>query len=210
MAWIDDRAWCHPKLVGLTNKAWRVYFSSVAYSSGMGTSGVLSVAQQKLVGVSNSSKKQLIHMGLWDELSDGAVRIHDWDEHNGKRDERRRKDRERKRIERGLSAGHPQDAPVDARQDVHALKEVKVVKEVNIEPSILTSEVDGEVVNTPVERLVRLLGDIPEASRDEVRRLAALAPEAVTARLRETLSGEHDIRDLTAYVIGAYRRELAA
>jgi hypothetical protein len=101
MAWLDDRFWCHPKVVGLTPLAYRAYVNGVTYCSGMGTQGRLDGAQQKLVGSSSKQRDELVTAGLWDMNGDGeTVVIHDWDEHNGKRDERRRKDRERKRKER--------------------------------------------------------------------------------------------------------------
>jgi hypothetical protein len=98
MAWIDDRIWCHPKFTGLSPAGFATYVKSVAYASGMGTKGHLDPSQQKLVGGRPIVRAELIAAGLWDINGDGqTVVIHDWDEHNGKRDERRRKDRERKR-----------------------------------------------------------------------------------------------------------------
>jgi hypothetical protein len=109
MAWIDDRIWCHPKLVSIPDNAFRVYVNSIAYSSGMGLGGHLDPGQQKLVGSTTRIRATLVARGLWDENGDGrAIDIHDWKEHNEKRDERRRKDRERKKAAResaGTSAG---------------------------------------------------------------------------------------------------------
>ena len=104
MAWIDDRIWCHPKLRAISDKAHRVYVNAIAYSAGMGSKGVLSTPQQKLLGARDRERVELIAAGLWDALDDGAILIHDWDEHNSKRDERRAKDSERKRVQR-MSAG---------------------------------------------------------------------------------------------------------
>jgi hypothetical protein len=129
MAWIDDRIWCHPKLAGLTDKAYRAYVNGIAYSSGMGTRGVLDDAQMKLIGARKREKNELISARLWNEMDTTSVAINDWDEHNSKRDERRAADRERKRLaraaeresERSVSAGQsadgPQDSPVDSPQD---------------------------------------------------------------------------------------------
>lgn len=98
MAWLDDRIWCHPKLADLPpNAAW-VYVKSIAYSSGMNTAGHLTAGQQALVGSSGAVKRELIAAGLWDLNGDGnTIVIHDWDEHNGARDERRERERERLR-----------------------------------------------------------------------------------------------------------------
>lgn len=98
MAWIDDRIWCHPKIVGLSDKAKVAYMFGLAYCSGMSTSGRLDRATQRLMGATDKTRAELVAAGLWDLNGDGVtVHIHDWDEHNGRRDERRAKDRERKR-----------------------------------------------------------------------------------------------------------------
>lgn len=118
MAYIDDRAWCHGKIVGLSDKAFRVWVSGIAYASGMSTLGVLDASQQRLLGSSSRVKSELVDAGLWDELPGKAVSIHDWDEYNGKRDARKAADRERKRQARRspLSAGHDADSPQDVRR----------------------------------------------------------------------------------------------
>lgn len=98
MAWIDDRLWCSPKWLSLSDKAKVVWVNSVAYSSGMGLRGRLTVEQQKLMGATTKTRSELVERGWWDLNGDGqTIVIHDWDEHNAVRDERRRKDRERKR-----------------------------------------------------------------------------------------------------------------
>ena len=98
MAWIDDRIWCHPKFANLSAGAFALYIKGIAYSSGMATGGKLDEGNQRLIGASKVARQQLIDAGLWDTNGEsGTVHIHDWAEHNGKRDERRRKDRDRKR-----------------------------------------------------------------------------------------------------------------
>ncbi len=109
MAWIDDRLWCHPKVIGLTASAKAAYVMGIAYSSGMSTGGRLEPAMQKAVGSNPRIRAELVAARLWDENGDGAsVHIHDWKEHNEKRDERRKRDRERKRAARA-SAGQGAD-----------------------------------------------------------------------------------------------------
>ncbi len=109
MAWIDDRIWCHPKFNPLSPQAFSSYIRGVAYSSGMSTQGRLTAADQKLVGASGKVRVELVNAGLWNMNGDQAtVTIHDWEEHNGKRDARRKADRERKRQWRA-SAGQGAD-----------------------------------------------------------------------------------------------------
>lgn len=188
MAWLDDRAWCHPKLVNLSDKAWRVYFSGVAYSSGMGTKGVLSVQQQRMLGSNGLVRSRLVSAGLWDDLEGGSVAIHDWELHNGKRDARRERDRERKRAERAVSPKErPQDSPQDARQERRALKEVKVVKR---EPN--GSLESGQRVRNPIwDALNEVFG---EPTTDTARSLrgkvcssltrAGATPEEIISRAK--------------------------
>ena len=98
MAWTDDRLWCHPKYVGLSWRAKAVLRHGFEYSGGMGTRGVLTPGSQATIGATPSVRRELVAAGWWDENGDGrTVHIHDWQEHNGKRDEKRAKDRERLR-----------------------------------------------------------------------------------------------------------------
>jgi len=87
------------------------------------------------MGSTPAIRKELVNAGLWDE--DGrAIHIHDWKEHNAKRDERRAKDKERKRE---MRAARPQDSPQDvpdARpQSRRTLKEVKEVTTTTTAPN---------------------------------------------------------------------------
>ncbi len=102
MAWLDDRIWSLPKFVLLSDRAFRVWVNSVAYSSGYVLHGRLEVEHQKLVGASEKTRKELLEKRCWDDARDGtgAVLVHDWEDHNGKRDKQREKDRIRKREQR--------------------------------------------------------------------------------------------------------------
>jgi hypothetical protein len=98
MAWIDDRLWCHPKIADLSDHAFAALVKAIAYSSGMATNGHLTPGQQKLVGGDTKAKAELLAAGLWHLNGDGeSIDINDWDEHNGARDERRVRERERMR-----------------------------------------------------------------------------------------------------------------
>jgi hypothetical protein len=105
MAWLDDRVWCHPKLADVSDKAFRAYINSIAYSSGFSLKGHLTPGQLTAVGATARVRTELEDAGLWDPNGNGIM-IHDWEEHNAKRDEKRVKDRERKRAYRDrLSRG---------------------------------------------------------------------------------------------------------
>lgn len=147
MAWLDDRAWCHPKFTDLSSDAFRVYWNGVSYSSGMSTGGVLSPGQQRILGATADTTAELVAAVLWNVLPTGAVEIHNWAEHNGKRDARRKADRERKRAARNnenpSDEAKPPDVPVDCPADVPADNPQ--------DGSALTvvKEVTGDVVTTP-------------------------------------------------------------
>lgn len=119
MAWIDDRIWCHTKFSDLSDRAAWVWVKSVAYSTGLSTRGVLTKGQQKLVGSSATVRVQLVAAGLWDEGDDGSVAIHDWADHNSKRDERRVRERERLRARR-KSERETKDGTQDERATVRS------------------------------------------------------------------------------------------
>jgi hypothetical protein len=101
MAWLDDRIWCHPKFTSLPAQAAWVYVKGIAYSSGMGTKGVLDAGAQRMLGSTQAIRAVLVDAELWDANGrSSAVTIHDWEDHNAARDERKRRDRERKRAAR--------------------------------------------------------------------------------------------------------------
>jgi hypothetical protein len=112
MAWFDERVWSHPKFLELSDQSFRTYFHAVGYASGYLTHGHLTERQLALIGATDETRAELETAGFWHCASDGGIDIHDWDEHNGKRDVRRIAERERKKAARSagthvrLSAGH--------------------------------------------------------------------------------------------------------
>ncbi len=146
MAWLDDRVWSHPKFADLSAAAFRSYVYGVCYSSGFGTRGKLTSGMLKTLCVTRAQRRALTDAGLWHETGDG-IAIHDWENHNGKRDDRRARDRERKRKERATERGQsadntaerpqdsPQERPGERPQSRRVLKEVKEVKEEQTNPN---------------------------------------------------------------------------
>lgn len=130
MAWLDDRAWCHPKLTRLSAPAHRAWVSAVCYSSGFGLHGRLEKEHQQVIGCSSKLRSELIAAGLWEDLGGGAIQIHDWSEHNEKRDAKRVSDRERKRRqrdrERDISRDTERDITRDTQRDRRALTNDRV------------------------------------------------------------------------------------
>jgi len=101
VAWTDDRLWCHPKYVGLSWRAKAVLRHSFDYSSGMATNGHLDIGAQRVIGADKKTRDELVAGGWWDTNGNGeSIVIHDWDEHNGARDARKVRERERLRAYR--------------------------------------------------------------------------------------------------------------
>lgn len=148
MAWIDDRVWCHPKLTDISDKAFRVNIHGLAYSAGFGCRGVLTVGQQKQIGSNAKVKRELLVAGLWDALEAGAVAISGWDEHNGKRDDRRVKERDRLRAKRKLE----RDAERNSTQLVRATERATDADARCVEGSEGSEGIEGSAVySAPIE-----------------------------------------------------------
>lgn len=205
MAWLDDRVWCHDKIINISDKAFRVWVNGITYSSGMGTKGQLTPAHQKLIGSTPKIKAELFKAELWDANGDSGVVIHDWDEHNGKRDERRAKDRERKRkmreqqfgggksvsLSAGQTADSPQELPVDVPQARRTLtddgRRVTVIQDPVPEPSPEASYVDDPDREADLEPTTHHHRNGAGAGTGELERLDT---EQVLAQLAAKLTGE--------------------
>ena len=81
MAWIklDDKAPRHPKIAGLSDRAFRAWVSALCYASEFLTDGILPVAF--LVTVRRVVQEELILAGLWRVNTDQLVAIHDYLDH---------------------------------------------------------------------------------------------------------------------------------
>lgn len=86
MTWIklDDNAVDHPKVASLTDKAFRVWVTSLCYASEFLTDGVLPAYFLK--PIRTQYKKELFDTGLWDRDAHGNVSIHDYLIHQSSRD----------------------------------------------------------------------------------------------------------------------------
>lgn len=176
MAWLDDRAWCHPKVVGLSAPAYRVWVNAILYSSGMELRGVLSPAHQRLVGANPKVREELVDARLWDDHLDGGVQIHDWEEHNGRRDDRKVKERERKRLtyqSRSSRAGVSAEKSAEDAQESRVLTGDRVTV---VEPNGSTRG-DERARNPIWDALVEVFG---EPSTDTSRSLRGKVCSSLT------------------------------
>lgn len=185
MAWLDERIWCHPKFADISDRAFRVYVNGVAYSAGFGCKGVLSPGQQRTIGSDAKVRIELVSARLWDEGDEGAALIHDWEEHNGKRDERREKDRARKKASRSSGASSGTSAGQSSRQTGGA--------------STGAACVDGSEGSEGSEKTSRPVGDYDSVIDLKIR----TAAEVLASSIRES-----DRDDGTRKVIVAYAQEL--
>lgn len=122
MAWLDDRIRDHPKIRRTTPQAFKFWALALCYCSAHGTEGQLDDAIANL-GVPRKVVDELVELRLWDREDDGLW-VHDWQEHNEKRDqaveERRKQARERQRRHRERvreSRVTPRDNPVTVTRD---------------------------------------------------------------------------------------------
>lgn len=156
MAWVDDRLWCHEKFTDVTPSAAWTWVKSITYASGMGTRGRLTVGQQKLVGATSKTRRELIKAGLWDVNGDGkTITIHDWHEHNQKRDERKARDRERKRLQRQTSAGQSKGTSAGqstARPRVETVEGSETPEEEQTPTPTVPKDVDDLITKLAQER----------------------------------------------------------
>jgi len=96
MAWIriDDRMPYHPKVIGLSAEAFRLYVASLCYAGGHETDGFVPASALPVLWGTARTAAELERAGLWDR-SDGGWSIHDYLQYNPSRadleDARRRR-----------------------------------------------------------------------------------------------------------------------
>ena len=88
MTWarLDDAFSDHPKIIGLTDKAFRVHVTSILYCSRLLTDGVLPKGAEVRMGATVKVVKELVTAGLWDEIPGGWT-VHDYLDYNPPADE---------------------------------------------------------------------------------------------------------------------------
>jgi hypothetical protein len=127
MAWLDDRLRDHPKIIRASAPAFRHWALALCYCSAHGTGGRLDEAI-KALGVPAKIVAELVDLKLWDRENDGLW-VHDWQEHNAKRDAdldtRREAARERQRRHRAKLRGEvTRDDPVTSQPGHASLSRV--------------------------------------------------------------------------------------
>lgn len=104
MTWIrlDDDMPAHPKIILLSDAAWRLHVTGICHAGHYLTDGRVN-AMQALPGVRPRAAEELVKAGLWIPDPDGGWMIHDYLDYNAPGEQivaRREADRLRKAKER--------------------------------------------------------------------------------------------------------------
>jgi hypothetical protein len=90
---LDDDFASHPKVVGLSDKAFRLHICALAYCGKNLTDGLISRLGIRLAGANadldrpGTVAKQLVSAGLWHANADGTWQIHDYLDYNPSADD---------------------------------------------------------------------------------------------------------------------------
>lgn len=84
MTWvkIDDRLPEHPKVIGLSDKAFRLYVTSICFASTNKTDGEIPPAAISRMGGTPKLAAELVAAVLWDSTSRGGWVVHDYLKYN--------------------------------------------------------------------------------------------------------------------------------
>lgn len=175
MAYVDDRTWVHPKVIGLSDRAFRLWITSICLSHGLGLHGKISKNHGEILGASPKACEELVTAGLWERNADGnAYVIHDWADYNDDDALERRREQGRERARRwrarNASRGRHGDAVENTSNAEGNARNANVTRTTRARGS----ESDSEYPLTPAERGLR------NASQNS--RAAGTNPRAVAER----------------------------
>jgi hypothetical protein len=86
---LDDAFTDHPKVAGLSDRAFRLHVSGICYSNRHLTDGLVpaSVVPRLVGGSHGKALVELIDRGMWRHVLDGAYEIHDYLDWNRSREQ---------------------------------------------------------------------------------------------------------------------------
>ena len=110
MTWfkMDDSAYDHPKVVGLSDGAFRLWVCAGLYCSRHLTDGIVAPGTLRVLQAKQRYCDELWAAGLWEPLPEGGYRYHDWGEYQPLRAEveaRRKANRDRVAKHRSRKTG---------------------------------------------------------------------------------------------------------
>ncbi len=86
MIWLDNTAFDHPKLAGLSDAGVALWVKGLAYSDRFLSDGFVPAAATKVLTKKRSSITELVDRGLWKPTTTG-YQIHDYLDHQLSKDE---------------------------------------------------------------------------------------------------------------------------
>lgn len=122
MTWfkLDDSTYDHPKLVQLSDAAFRLWIRAGTYSARYLTDGLVTQSTLRVLQAKSKHCDELWTAGLWERVTDGGYRFHDWHDYQPTREsvlaareaerDRKAKWREAKRLKQIRSAD---EAPLE-------------------------------------------------------------------------------------------------
>lgn len=166
----------HPKVVGLSDGAFRLYVSGICYCSRFSTDGSVPKAALRSIGTSRAAK-ELVTAGLWITTDDGWL-VHDYTDHQrsaAEIEEQRDRWRKKKAGQRSVSPGDTTEKPAGPFGESPESP-----------TSVLTAVVSGqwseeELQRTGPESLINRVDD-PERDPRVVVAVELLASEDVADR----------------------------
>jgi hypothetical protein len=108
---LDDATYDHPKIVQVSDGAFRLWVTAGLYCAKHLTDGIISPGTLKVLQAKSRHCDELWSAGLWERIPEGGYRFHDWDHYQPTRlqvIERRRKEAERKAKARAQANHDPQ------------------------------------------------------------------------------------------------------
>jgi hypothetical protein len=84
MTWakLDDNFYQHPKVIGLSDKAFRLYVASICFASANRTDGEIPRAALPMIGGTTKLASELTGVALWDTTSRDGWAVHDYLKYN--------------------------------------------------------------------------------------------------------------------------------
>ncbi len=113
MPWfkLDDSTYDHPKIVQVSDGAFRLWITAGLYCARHLTDGIISPGTLKVLQAKGRHCDELWSAGLWERIPEGGYRFHDWHDYQPTREDVQRPreiDRQRKKSWREAKAAKRQ------------------------------------------------------------------------------------------------------
>lgn len=179
MTWarLEDTFPDHPKVMALSDAAFRQHVSAICYASRFNTDGEINHLALKAIRGSRSIATQLVRAGVWDETADGWS-IHDFLDYNPSREEAAAK--RVTRAEAGRRGGQRSGETRRSKTEANASKqnEAKPKQLLEAKSNPVPSRPEGEDVKTSSSsRFAADDDDLTPPQRDMAAAVLAKLPQ---------------------------------